>query len=214
MNERSYTPFDSVLNLLDQGLRTVFAPPPAGRRADPAGELPEGELTDSQRRLAGGLMRVNHTGEICAQALYSGQAATSGNAELQAQLREAAREETEHLGWCQRRLHALDTHTSYLNPLWYTGSFLIGAAAGIAGDDWSLGFVVETEQQVEAHLEGHLDRLPEPDEKSRVVVKQMKEDEARHGRDARDAGARDLPGPIRRVMGACADVMRFVAYRV
>ncbi|TDJ32578.1 MAG: 2-polyprenyl-3-methyl-6-methoxy-1,4-benzoquinone monooxygenase [Gammaproteobacteria bacterium] len=214
MNERSYTPVDSILDLLDQGLRTVFATPPPSQRDDPAGSVPEGDLTDTQRRLAGGLMRVNHTGEICAQALYSGQAATSRNPELRAQLLAAAREETEHLSWCQGRLDAMDTHTSYFNPLWYTGSFLLGAAAGIAGDDWSLGFVVETERQVEAHLEGHLDRLPEADEKSRAVVRQMKEDEARHGRDAQEAGARELPEPVRRVMGVCADVMRFVAYRV
>jgi len=214
MNDRSYTPMDSVLDLLDQGLRTVFATPPASLRSDPAEQATEADLDESQRRLAGGLMRVNHTGEICAQALYSGQAATTRDTELHGQLLAAAREETEHLSWCQGRLDALDTHASYLNPLWYTGSFLIGAAAGIAGDDWSLGFVVETERQVEAHLEGHLDRLPETDEKSRAVVQQMKEDEARHGRDAQEAGARDLPGPVRRVMGVCADIMRFVAYRI
>lgn len=214
MNARDYTPTDRLLDLLDQGLRAVFAPPPTGTRADPAAGLEEAELNDAERRHAGGLMRVNHTGEICAQALYSGQAATSGNPELREHLLEAAREETEHLSWCQGRLDALNTHTSYLNPFWYTGSFLIGAGAGIAGEAWSLGFVVETERQVEAHLEKHLDRLPEEDEKSRAVVTQMKEDEARHGRDAQQAGARELPAPVRNIMGVCADVMRFVAYRL
>ena len=214
MNERSYTPVDSVLDLLDQGLRVLFAAPPPGQRSDPATDVPEGSLNDIQRRLAGGLMRVNHTGEICAQALYSGQAATTRTPELRQHLLAAAREETEHLGWCHRRLDALGSRTSYLNPLWYAGSFLIGAGASIVGDDWSLGFVVETERQVEAHLEGHLDRLPVADEKSRAVVQQMKEDEARHGRDAQQAGARELPLPVRRVMGFCADLMRFVAYRI
>ena len=159
-------------------------------------------------------MRVNHSGEICAQALYSGQGMTSSNPVLRGQLEVAAREETEHLAWTERRLDELGAHTSFLNPLWYGGSFAIGAIAGMAGDRWNLGFLSETERQVERHLTGHLDRLPEADARSRAIVAQMRIDEAGHAQMAEDQGARTLPLPIRAFMRLTAKVMTTLAYRV
>jgi ubiquinone biosynthesis monooxygenase Coq7 len=159
-------------------------------------------------------MRINHAGEVCAQALYLGQAAVSRSAELKTHLLQAADEEADHLAWCARRLEELDSRPSALNPLWYAGSFALGAAAGLVGDRVSLGFIVETERQVEAHLEEHLERLPAHDARSRTIVDHMRDDEARHGREAQDAGAAALPAPIPRLMTAAAAVMKALAYRL
>jgi ubiquinone biosynthesis monooxygenase Coq7 len=176
--------------------------------------VPDAELTPDERRHAAGLMRVNHTGEVCAQALYAAQALVARDPSIRARFGEAAREEEEHLAWTRARLAELDSRPSLLNPLWYAGSFAIGAAAGVAGDDVNLGFVVETERQVEEHLTGHMERLPPADAKSRAIVAQMRDDEARHGAMALAAGAAPLPFPVKGLMRVAADVMRAVAYRV
>jgi ubiquinone biosynthesis monooxygenase Coq7 len=178
----------------------------------PAAEL---ELTDTERREAAALMRVNHVGEVCAQALYTGQALASQDPALRAQLAEASREETDHLAWTQQRLKDLKDRPSLLNPLWYAGAFAIGYAAGkLGGDKVSLGFVVETERQVEAHLQSHMDRLPAADSASRAIVAQMKADEMAHAQMAMKAGAVELPGPVKSLMQLASKVMTTVAHRV
>lgn len=204
---------DSLLIAADGALRTLFAKPHA-QRPTPAPASEPREMTASERRRAGALMRVNHVGEVCAQALYTGQALTARDDGLRQQLKAAAREETDHLAWTQERLTALDAHASLLNPLWYTGAFALGVLAGRLGDKTSLGFVAETERQVEAHLDGHLQRLPPGDTASRAVVQQMKLDEARHAAEAWDAGAAPLPAPVRAAMRLVARVMTTVAHRV
>ena len=161
-----------------------------------------------------GLMRINHSGEVCAQALYAGQAATARHDETRDAMQLAADEEIDHLAWCEDRLRELDSRPSILNPFWYAGSFAIGAIAGIAGDRWSLGFVKETEKQVEAHLEDHLERLPEGDGRSQAILDQMKKDEAKHAEMAEAAGARDLPPPIQSAMAFTASIMKTLAYRI
>ena len=205
--------FDSLLIAADRALRTLSG---ASHAARPFPLAPDNapELDASERRLAGALMRVNHVGEVCAQALYSAQRLSTRNPQLQQQFAEAAREETDHLAWTQRRLKELGARTSLLNPLWYAGAFGIGLLAGRAGDKVSLGFVVETERQVEQHLADHLARLPLNDTASRAVVQQMKADEARHGAKAQDAGAAALPAPVRWVMRRVAQVMTFTAHRL
>lgn len=170
--------------------------------------------SEADRRHAAGLMRVNHVGEVCAQALYQGQALFAQDPAIRAQLDEAAREEEDHLAWCAQRLQELNDRPSLLNPLWYAGAFAIGALAGRLGDKISLGFVAETERQVEHHLDGHLDKLPEQDTRSRAIVAQMREDEIRHGDNARQAGGIDLPAPIRQAMRAASRVMTATAYRI
>jgi len=171
-------------------------------------------LDDVQRRLSGALMRVNHVGEVCAQALYTAQALATRDDRLRRQFEHAAREETDHLAWTQQRLHELGARTSLLNPLWYAGAFGIGLVAGRLGDAVSLGFVVETERQVEQHLEQHLSRLPDADGASRAIVQQMRDDEARHGAQAQAAGAAALPAPVRWAMQAAARVMTSTAHRL
>jgi ubiquinone biosynthesis monooxygenase Coq7 len=198
--------FDRALRTL-AGLATTHRPVPGAGIADT-------ELTTEEARHAAGLMRVNHTGEVCAQALYSAQALVARDASVKRQFAQAAHEEEEHLAWTQARLAELDARTSLLNPLWYAGALAIGVAAGLASDRINLGFVVETERQVEEHLTAHMDRLPAADSKSRAIVEQMRDDEARHGAMAMAAGAADLPFPIRLMMRAAADVMRTVAYRI
>ena len=180
----------------------------------PGANLPETELTPEERRHAAGLMRVNHTGEVCAQALYAAQALVARDPAIRQEFAQVAREEEEHLAWTQQRLAELSARASLLNPLWYAGSFAIGVAAGVARDRVNLGFVVETERQVEQHLTGHVERLPAADAKSRAIVLQMRDDEARHGAMAQAAGAADLPLPVKVLMRVAADVMRAVAYRV
>jgi 3-demethoxyubiquinol 3-hydroxylase len=204
---------DDLIVGFDRALRTLVAGP-TSVRPYPAEHVGSPELTDADKAHAARLMRVNHSGEICAQALYSGQAMTSSTTVLRAQLDRAAREETEHLAWTGRRLDELGSHTSLLNPLWYAGSFAMGALAGLAGDRWNLGFLSETERQVEQHLSGHLDALPQGDARSRAIVSQMRTDEAGHAQMAEDHGAARLPLPIRAVMRMTAKVMTTTAYRV
>lgn len=183
-------------------------------RPTPAAGLPEAELARPDRELAASLMRVNHCGEICAQALYQGQALTANTQEVREKLERSAQEENDHLAWTAERVQQLGAHTSYLNPLWYSGSLLFGAVAGLAGDRWSLGFLAETERQVVEHLDRHLRRLPDEDKRSRVIVEQMREDEGHHATVAVEAGARELPPPIRSLMRATARIMTSTAFWV
>lgn len=213
-DNRRLTLVDHVFTQFDQALRVTFGPPPEAHRPSPAADACSDRLDERERVHAAGLMRINHTGEVCAQALYAGQALTARDGRVRAQMAEAAREEEDHLAWCAQRLQALDSRPSLLNPFWYAGSFTLGAIAGAAGDPWSLGFVEATERQVESHLDDHLGRLPENDHESRAVVAQMKEDEARHAEMATTAGARRLPDPVQRLMGVMAGMMKAVAYRL
>jgi len=202
---------DRTLIAADAALKTLGGSARASR-SPPA--VPAAALSADERRLSGALMRVNHVGEVCAQALYQAQALTARSPELRAQMATAAREETDHLAWTERRLQELGDRPSLLNPLWYAGAFAIGLAAGRAGDTWSLGFVVETERQVEQHLAEHLERLPAGDTASRAIVAQMKDDEARHADAAQLAGAAELPRPLRLAMRLAAKVMTSTAHRV
>jgi 3-demethoxyubiquinol 3-hydroxylase len=204
---------DELIVVFDKGLRTVFAPAQS-LRAMPGRDLDEVSMTEEQRRLSASLMRVNHTGEICAQALYQGQALTARNPRAKASLEQAAREETEHLAWTERRIEELGGRKSLLNPAWYAASFALGALAGLAGDRWNLGFLAETERQVVVHLEGHLQRLPVEDRKSRAIVESMKEDEARHATHAVGHGAADLPDPAKAAMRLSSKVMTETAFWV
>lgn len=210
---------DPVLVAADAALRTLFVPARASRACPTLPEQANHELMDAERRWSGALMRVNHVGEVCAQALYTAQAlaARSGqqpNEALARQLEAAGREETDHLGWTRERLDELGSRPSLLNPLWYAGAFGIGLLAGKLGPGTSLGFVVETERQVEAHLASHMDRLPANDHASRAIVAQMKDDEARHAREAQHAGATELPLPVKGLMRLAAKVMTTVAHRI
>ena len=209
---RHYSPFDELIMGLDQGLRTLFGRPRVTERPYPAADLPEAELTDAERRRVGGLVRVDHSGEVCAQALYQGQALTAKLPEVRERMERAALEENDHLDWCERRLKELDDRKSLLNPFWYGGSFTIGALAGLAGDKWSLGFVVETEHQVEKHLEGHIQALPPEDHRTRAILQQMKEDEVHHADTAQAAGGAPLPWPVKLAMQVSAKVMTTSAY--
>ncbi len=211
---RKFSRIDRLLIAAEHALTSTLIAQPAARTQNPATNVPEAELDASQRTHAAGLMRVNHVGEVCAQALYFGQAAVARDPATRTQLLAAAAEETDHLAWCGERLRELDARPSLLNPLWYAGSYAIGALAGLRGDGWNLGFVVETERQVEAHLEEHLQSLPEADARSRAIVQVMKADEARHADHAQEAGARALPSSIRQVMRAASALMKAVAYRI
>lgn len=208
---------DAVLTAADSALRTLFVPPRASRAC---ATLPSesAELTEPERRLSAALMRVNHVGEVCAQALYASQALAARvrghDQALVDQLEAAGQEELDHLAWTQQRLEELDDRPSLLNPLWYAGAFGLGLAAGGLGPRWSLGFVVETERQVEAHLASHMDRLPAKDHASRAIVAQMKDEEAQHAREAQQAGGAPLPPPVRGLMRLAARVMTTVAHRV
>jgi 3-demethoxyubiquinol 3-hydroxylase len=203
--DRALAAADAALKTLGGGARSRREPP----------QVTEGlDLSPAERRLSGALMRVNHVGEVCAQALYQAQAVTARSASLRAQMAEAAREETDHLAWTEARLRELGDRPSLLNPLWYAGASALGLAAGRAGDAWSLGFVVETERQVEEHLAGHLSRLPQADIASRAIVAQMKDDEAQHGRAAQQAGAAELPLALRLAMRLAAKLMTTVAHRI
>lgn len=205
---------NALILAADSALRTLWAEPRASR-PNPAGLVAELQLTEAERRQAGALMRVNHVGEVCAQALYTGQALACRSPALRAQLAEASREETDHLAWTQQRLNDLKDRPSLLNPLWYAGAFAIGFAAGkLGGDQVSLGFVVETERQVEAHLQSHMDLLPAADTASRAIVSQMKADEIAHAQMATQAGAVELPAPVKSLMQVAAKLMTTVAHRV
>jgi ubiquinone biosynthesis monooxygenase Coq7 len=202
---------DRLIGAFDNGLRTLFAPAHSARAAPDAG-LVEPTLGDSEKSLAAALMRVNHTGEICAQALYQGQALTARESSARIALEQAAAEETDHLAWTAKRVEELGGRPSLLNPLFYAGSFALGAAAGLLGDRWNLGFLAETERQVEGHLGDHLERLPPEDEKSRRIVEQMQSDEARHARTAGQHGAAELPWPAKMAMRLASKVMTRTAY--
>ena len=204
---------DDLINGFDKSLR-VLSGVAASSRTSPAARVAEQKLDDAERRHAAGLMRVNHVGEICAQALYEAQGKFSRNPQLREQFAQAGREEEDHLAWTAERLRELGSHTSVLNPLWYAGAFALGAVAAHGGDARSLGFVVETERQVEEHLEGHLGKLPQQDAKSRAIVGQMRKDEAAHGAAAKAAGAAELPMPVRGAMRAMAKVMTIAAYYI
>lgn len=204
---------DSLFIAADNALRTLFASPHASEKS-PAHGMAEGTLSAAQKQLSGALMRVNHVGEVCAQALYTSQAAVTKDPGLRAHLQEAAREETDHLAWTRERLDALGARPSLLNPLWFAGAFVLGAVAAKVSDRASLGFVVETENQVAAHLQSHLRRLPEEDRASRAVVQRMKQDEERHAAQARASGALQLPAPARALMRAAAKVMTTTAHHI
>lgn len=211
---RELSPLDRLLIEADRALRTVFAPAETPARASPGEAHDPIAMDETQRRHVAGLMRINHAGEVCAQALYFGQAAVARDVGLREHLLQAAREEGDHLAWCEQRLSELSSRGSVLNPLWYAGAFAIGAGAGLVGDRLSLGFVVETERQVESHLGEHLQRLPEGDERTRAVLMQMQADEIEHGENARQRGAMELPWPLPRLMQTAADTLRALAYRI
>lgn len=213
MNDRTLTPLDRLLSGLNNALRTVAAPAGEPARGNPAAHTADGQLDAAERKHAAGLMRVNHAGEVAAQGLYQGHAAVARRADLEARLHRAAGEEFDHLAWCEQRLKELDAQPSRLSPVWYAGSFLIGAASGVLGDQWSLGFIAETEKQVCAHLDSHLEALPEQDSRSRAIVARMREEEQSHGQDAIDSGAADLPKAVKRLMQLTARVMTATAYR-
>ncbi|MCF8003411.1 MAG: 2-polyprenyl-3-methyl-6-methoxy-1,4-benzoquinone monooxygenase [Chromatiaceae bacterium] len=212
MNNRDYNPIDRALIGMDQTLRTLFGRPAVTERVNPAKKLPEVELTEEERLHIGRLMRVNHTGEVCAQALYQGQALTARDHSVRERLERSAQEENDHLAWCEERMQELGARKSLFNPLWYAGSFAMGTAAGIAGDKWSLGFVVETERQVEDHLDEHIAQVPADDHRTRAVLDQMKLDEAHHAQVAKGAGGAELPEPVKLAMRAISKVMTRGAY--
>jgi ubiquinone biosynthesis monooxygenase Coq7 len=207
------TSLDRLIAEFDRALRTVSSVAEASR-VSPAEALPEAELSTQDRKHAAALMRVNHVGEVCAQALYQGQGLTARDPHARQALERAAREEEDHLAWSAQRVAELGGHTSLLNPLWYAGAFTIGAIAGTLGDRWNLGFLAETERQVEEHLSGHLQRLPQSDSRTRVVVEAMRADEARHRDTALEMGAAELPRPVRRAMRFASGLMTRIAYRL
>ena len=198
----------------DRALRALTGQGPTSGRLNPADPHPEARMSEGARRHAAGLMRVDHAGEVAAQALYHGQSLTARDPDLRRALERSAIEENDHLQWCRGRLGELGAKPSVLDPLWYAGSFAMGTLAGVAGDPWSLGFLAETERQVVEHLDGHLQRLPEGDERSRAILEQMREDEGHHATLAVDRGAAELPAPVKRLMKGVAALMTTVAYRV
>lgn len=211
---RDYSVFDRLLMQCDTAVRTLVGKPLVTQRPYPAAEIDEPELDSASRAHVAALMRVNHAGEVSAQALYQGQALTARNPALREKLAEAAAEENDHLVWTENRIHELGDHTSRLNPLWYGGSFAIGALAGVLGDKWNLGFLAETEHQVVEHLGEHLQQLPENDTRSRAILQQMQQDEAKHATTAIDHGASELPSPVKKLMRAMSKVMTQSAYRI
>ena len=214
MLTRNINPVDKLLIRADAALRTIFGNPPLSGRPNPAESCSEADLTEQDKKHTAGLMRVNHSGEVSAQGLYQGQALTARLPEVREKMEQAAIEENDHLVWCEQRLKDLDGHKSLFNPLWYTGSFLIGATAGMLGDKWSLGFVAETEHQVVRHLDEHLISMPENDQRSRAILEQMKVDEAKHATTALHHGGAELPEPVKGLMGLMSKVMTRTAYRI
>ena len=214
MTTRYYTPVDALLINLDQAVRTLIGRPVTTGRPRPDADAPTEVLLPTEQRLTSRLMRVNHTGEVCAQALYQGQALTAQLDTVRDRMEQAASEENDHLAWCEARLKELDSHPSVLSPLFYVGAFAIGALAGKIGDRWSLGFVAETEHQVVQHLDSHLGRLPARDQASRAILEQMKEDEARHATHALIAGGARLPLPVRLLMKGASKIMTKTTYWV
>ena len=209
---RNYTPFDQLIMSTDTALRTLFGEPKITEREYPAKDISDAEFSEQDKKNIAGLMRVNHCGEVSAQALYQGQSLTSRNNDIREKLRQAALEENDHLDWTKKRIDELGSHTSFLNPLWYGGSFAIGAFAGAIGDKWNLGFLAETEHQVVEHLESHLNKLPGGDLRSRAILEQMKTDELKHATTAIEQGAAELPPPVKKLMAAMSKVMTATAY--
>lgn len=214
MRHRQLTPLDRLLVSANNALRTVAMRAGSTPRQNPAANIDEGALDARQKAHSAGLMRVNHAGEVAAQGLYQGHAAVARNAAIEAQMQHAADEEFDHLAWCEQRLEELGEAPSKLSPIWYAGSFAIGAASGVLGDKWSLGFIAETERQVCEHLDSHLDRLPDDDARSRAIVAQMRDEEAIHGEEALAAGGSELPRPLKRLMQLTARIMTTTAYRL
>ena len=214
MERRHLTPLDRLFVSLNYALRTVAAPAGQSPRPNPAADIEGGELDARERQHAAGLMRVNHAGEVAAQGLYQGHAVAAKDPEIEQQMQRAADEEFDHLAWCEQRLDELGEKPSLLSPVWYAGSFAIGAASGALGDKWSLGFIAETEKQVCEHLDSHLDGLPEQDARSRAIVTRMRDEEAEHGENAIDAGAAELPSAVKQLMKLTARIMTTTAYRV
>lgn len=212
--ERHYSPFDQACMQIDSFLRTVFGKPLVTERQNPAAGIEAPTLTEQERKDAAGLMRVNHTGEVCAQALYQGQSLTARDPAVREKLRRSSEEENDHLAWCEQRLSELDSHASYFNTFFYFGSLSLGVLAGLLGDKWNLGFLAETEHQVVKHLGEHLKKLPENDVKSRLIVQQMQTDESHHKDTAIDAGGVELPEVVCRLMGVIATGMKLLAYRL
>jgi len=210
--ERQLNTIDRLVNELDKGIRTAFGPAPKAVRENPASTIADTELSRSERDLASRFMRINHAGEICAQGLYQGQAMTARLPRVRKKMEQAAEEENDHIAWTADRIRELDGHTSYLNPLWYAGSFSLGALAGLVGDRWSLGFVAETEKQVVRHLEGHLEQLSPGDKKSRAILEQMKVDEGKHATTAISAGAATFPMSIQKLMQLMSKIFTNTAY--
>ena len=208
------TPIDRFIVEFDTALRSVVGGANAQRPTPGSESGAHAALDSEQRKHAAGLMRIIHVGEVCAQALYQSQKLVARNSEIKEMLNHSGQEEVDHLAWCETRLKELGSHTSYLNPFWYAGSFAIGLAAGLAGDKWSLGFVAETEKQVESHLESHLKKLPEEDHRSRAIVDQMRIDEIEHGQAALHAGGATLPEQIQKIMQAMSKVMTTTAYKI
>lgn len=213
MHERDLAPLDRLIAGIGDALRTVAAPAGRPARRNPADDIPDAALSDREKNHAAGLMRVNHAGEIAAQGLYTGHAAVARDPQVEAEMQRAADEERDHLAWCEQRLTELDAAPSRLSPLWYAGSFAIGAASGVLGDKWSLGFIAETERQVSEHLASHLEHLPDDDARSRAIVEQMRKEEEQHGKNAIDAGAAQLPAPVRQLMRMTSKIMTRTAYR-
>lgn len=209
---RQHSLLDRLILSFDNGLKTLSGQAESTGVSNPAKDIPESPLTADERKKAAAFMRINHAGEICAQALYHGQALVSASPHIQAKMHEAAQEEGDHLHWCHARIMELNSHTSYLNPMWYTGSFAIGMIAGMIGDEWSLGFIAETETQVINHLQNHLEHLPENDKRSARILQQMQQDEAKHRAQALQEGGRELPFFVKRIMGCVAKVMVKTAY--
>ncbi len=215
MPARKLSLIDSLLIEVDQSLRVIHAKAPVTERKNPAEDIVNGELSEEETRLSASLMRVNHAGEVSAQGLYRGQALMSKSDEIRRQMKVSADEENDHLNWCETRIEQLNSHKSFLSPVWYLGSFGIGALAGLAGDKWSLGFVKETEDQVGKHIASHLNKLPENDAASRAILEQMKIDEAHHAEVAVEAGAVELPLPVRKfVMPFISKVMTTVSAKI
>ncbi|MEA9568191.1 2-polyprenyl-3-methyl-6-methoxy-1,4-benzoquinone monooxygenase [Polynucleobacter sp. AP-Nickl1-40-C4] len=208
------SPIDRLILEFDTALRSMVGGAHAHRPTPGSDFGGNSGLDGVECKHAAGLMRVNHVGEVCAQALYQSQKLVARNPEIQEMLDHSGQEEMDHLAWCETRLQELGSHTSYLNPLWYAGSFAIGLVAGLAGDKWSLGFVAETEKQVENHLESHLEKLPKEDQRSRAIVNQMRIDEIAHGQAAKNAGGANLPEPIQKLMQAMSRVMTTTAYKI
>jgi len=213
-NSRNYSLLDRIIIGIDNAAHTLLNNHSKNTRASPAKNIPETLESAEQKKQSARLMRVNHSGEVCAQALYQGQALTAKSEEIRIKLEQSGLEEYDHLAWCHIRISELDSHTSYLNPFWYAGSFTLGIIAGLAGDKWNLGFIAATENQVVEHLDNHLQKLPTNDLKSQAILQQMRDDEKQHGETAMAAGGAELPQPIQMVMRITSKLMTYSSYWV